>query len=292
MAGPGADALAGLPHDERRADLSAGRRRRQRGLRGGRTEAKLRAARDLAASTVGQEPETVETSTTSSAARRTTACRRRPPAPALLARPALRDLPVRHDARRPAANGVNPLEVIDGALTRRVPLGRLAQPDLPLPELGARSRAARGRRQAAALRRAGRLPRLQPEREGQGAGGHARREARRELGADGAIVTTDAGGNSHTDTMLTVRACERTGIRTVALVAEMGGLTDHVPEADASSRSATPRSTCRSGVPNGSSEARSCSTAVRPPTAARSRCRNYLGATCQMGDLDLRAVTW
>ena len=54
-----------------------------------------------------------------------------------------------------------------------------------------------------------------------------------ELGADGAIVTTDAGGNSHTDTMLTVRACEQAGIRAVALVAEMGGLTDHVPEADA-----------------------------------------------------------
>jgi sarcosine reductase len=55
----------------------------------------------------------------------------------------------------------------------------------------------------------------------------------RELGADGAIVTTDGGGNSHTDTMLTVRHCERAGIRTVAIVAELGGLTDHVPEADA-----------------------------------------------------------
>ena len=34
------------------------------------------------------------------------------------------------------------------------------------------------------------------------------------LGADGVIVTTDAGGNSHTDVMLTVRACEQAGIRT------------------------------------------------------------------------------
>ena len=41
------------------------------------------------------------------------------------------------------------------------------------------------------------------------------------LGADGAIVTTDAGGNSHTDVMLTVRACEEAGIRTTAIVAEM-----------------------------------------------------------------------
>jgi glycine reductase complex component B subunit alpha and beta len=53
------------------------------------------------------------------------------------------------------------------------------------------------------------------------------------LGADAAICTTFSSGNSHTDTMLTVAACERRGIRTVALVCETnGGLTDHVPEAD------------------------------------------------------------
>jgi glycine reductase len=53
------------------------------------------------------------------------------------------------------------------------------------------------------------------------------------LGADGVICTTFSSGNSHTDTMLTVRACERRGIKTVALVCETnGGLTDHVPEAD------------------------------------------------------------
>jgi hypothetical protein len=55
----------------------------------------------------------------------------------------------------------------------------------------------------------------------------------RDLGADGVICTTFSSGNSHTDTMLTVRACERAGIGTVALVCETnGGLTDHVPEAD------------------------------------------------------------
>jgi hypothetical protein len=55
----------------------------------------------------------------------------------------------------------------------------------------------------------------------------------RELGADGVICTTFSSGNSHTDTMLTVRACESLGIGTVALVCETnGGLTDHVPEAD------------------------------------------------------------
>ena len=55
-----------------------------------------------------------------------------------------------------------------------------------------------------------------------------------QLGAQGAILTTFSSGNSHTDTMLTCRACERLGIRTVTLVAETNaGLTDHVPEADA-----------------------------------------------------------
>ena len=54
-----------------------------------------------------------------------------------------------------------------------------------------------------------------------------------ELGADGVVCTTFSSGNSHTDTMLTVHACERRGIGTVALVCETnGGLTDHVPQAD------------------------------------------------------------
>jgi len=54
-----------------------------------------------------------------------------------------------------------------------------------------------------------------------------------QLGADGVVCTTFSSGNSHTDTMLTVRACERLGIRATALVCETnGGLTDHVPEAD------------------------------------------------------------
>lgn len=53
------------------------------------------------------------------------------------------------------------------------------------------------------------------------------------LGAAGAICTTFSSGNSHTDTMLTVRALESRGIATTALVCETnGGLTDHVAEAD------------------------------------------------------------
>jgi hypothetical protein len=54
-----------------------------------------------------------------------------------------------------------------------------------------------------------------------------------ELSAAGAICTTFSSGNSHTDTMLTVRALEARGIATTALVCETnGGLTDHVAEAD------------------------------------------------------------
>jgi hypothetical protein len=54
-----------------------------------------------------------------------------------------------------------------------------------------------------------------------------------QLGADGVVCTTFETGNSHTDTMLTVRACERLGILTTAILAETnGGLTDHVPDAD------------------------------------------------------------
>ncbi len=111
-----------------------------------------------------------------------------------------------------------------------------------------------------------------------------------ELGADGAIVTTDAGGNSHTDTMLTVRACERAGIRTVALVAEMGGLTDHVPEADA----IVSVGNAEELVPEWRPELVLGGDVLLDGRPAKDAgpvpVRNYLGATCQMGDLDLRGV--
>jgi Glycine/sarcosine/betaine reductase component B subunits len=69
------------------------------------------------------------------------------------------------------------------------------------------------------------------EQKRRAAGGAAALAGR--LGAEAAICTTFSSGNSHTDTMLTAQACERAGIRTVALVCETnGGLTDHVPEAD------------------------------------------------------------
>jgi glycine reductase complex component B subunit alpha and beta len=60
------------------------------------------------------------------------------------------------------------------------------------------------------------------------------------LGADGVALTWEGGGNSITDAMLTIRACERLGIRTAAVSYEMGEedaadviLLDAVAEADA-----------------------------------------------------------
>jgi sarcosine reductase len=60
------------------------------------------------------------------------------------------------------------------------------------------------------------------------------------LGADGVALTWEGGGNSITDAMLTIRACERLGIKTAAIAYEMAEedaadviLLDAVAEADA-----------------------------------------------------------
>ena len=60
------------------------------------------------------------------------------------------------------------------------------------------------------------------------------------LGADGAVITIESGGNSHTDAMLTCQECEKQGVNTVLIVGEMGdanstdySLVDYVPEANA-----------------------------------------------------------
>jgi glycine reductase len=59
-----------------------------------------------------------------------------------------------------------------------------------------------------------------------------------QVGAAGAVVTWEGGGNSIVEAMLTVQACERRGIRTSLLAYEMGNadrasLIFSVPEADA-----------------------------------------------------------
>lgn len=60
------------------------------------------------------------------------------------------------------------------------------------------------------------------------------------LGADGALVTWIGGGNAFVDVMLTVRACERAGIKTALVTYENGGkegkdspVLFYLPEADA-----------------------------------------------------------
>jgi len=60
------------------------------------------------------------------------------------------------------------------------------------------------------------------------------------LGADAALVTWTGSGNAFVDVMLTIRACERLGIKTVLVTYEYGGkdgvdspLLYYVPEADA-----------------------------------------------------------
>ncbi len=60
------------------------------------------------------------------------------------------------------------------------------------------------------------------------------------LGAEGAVITFEGGGNATIDFMLTVKACEQLGIRSVAEMFEHGAVGSgefpivyHVPEADA-----------------------------------------------------------
>jgi glycine reductase complex component B subunit alpha and beta len=115
--------------------------------------------------------------------------------------------------------------------------------------------------------------------------------AARELGAEGVVITTDGGGNSHTDVMLTCRACEEAGIRTTVIVAEMAdpestnpGLTDWVPEADC----IVSAGNAEELVPAWEPERVLGGDVVLDPVPVR----NYLGATNQMGQLTLMATTW
>jgi glycine reductase len=119
------------------------------------------------------------------------------------------------------------------------------------------------------------------------------------LEADGAIVTTDAGGNSHTDVMLTCRACEQAGVRTTVIVAEMAdpdatspGLTDWVPEADSIVSAGNAEELVPAWAPQrvlgGDTFLDGTSAAAPVPIPVR----NYLGATNQTGQLALTATTW
>jgi len=111
------------------------------------------------------------------------------------------------------------------------------------------------------------------------------------LGADGVIMTSYQSGNSHTDVMLTIAACEQRGIRTTAIVSETdSGIVDSVPEADALVSSGnedelmdpwTPKQVIAPGASRFGSE----HPRQRLPIVA------YVGAVEQTGGSRVRAVT-
>jgi sarcosine reductase len=106
------------------------------------------------------------------------------------------------------------------------------------------------------------------------------------LGADGVVCTTFSSGNSHTDTMLTVQACERRGIATVALVCETnGGLTDHVPEADCLVSTGNEDELLDAWTPE-----RVIGSAGRARIGERVPAVQYLGGLSQTGDARWTAV--
>jgi glycine reductase complex component B subunit alpha and beta len=120
----------------------------------------------------------------------------------------------------------------------------------------------------------------------------------RDLGAEGVVITTDAGGNSHTDVMLTCRACEQAGIRTTVVLAEETDpqstrpiLTDWVREAD----SIVSTGNVEELVEAWSPERVLGGDLLLDGTPAREAgpipVRNYLGAANQMGQLALSART-
>ena len=123
--------------------------------------------------------------------------------------------------------------------------------------------------------------------------------AARDLGADAVVITTDAGGNSHTDTMLTCQACERSGVRTAVIVAEMAdpdatspGLTDWVPEADCIVSTGNAEELVPAWTPERVLGGELLLDGTPAVAAGPVPVRNYLGATNQMGQLDLVATTW
>jgi hypothetical protein len=119
------------------------------------------------------------------------------------------------------------------------------------------------------------------------------------LGADGAVTTTDAGGNSHTDVMLTVRACEHAGVKTTAIVAEMAdpgstssGLTDWVAEADSIVSAGNAEELVPVWAPDRVLGGDTLLDGSDATAAGPIPVRNYLGATNQTGQYTLTAMTW
>jgi hypothetical protein len=119
-----------------------------------------------------------------------------------------------------------------------------------------------------------------------------------ELGAEGVVITTDAGGNSHTDVMLTCRACELAGIRTTVIVAEETDpestrpiLTDWVPEADSIVSTGNLEELVEEWTPERVLGGDTLLDGTAAASAGPIPVRNYLGAANQMGQLTLGART-
>jgi glycine reductase complex component B subunit alpha and beta len=124
-------------------------------------------------------------------------------------------------------------------------------------------------------------------------------EAAVALGADGVVITADAGGNSHTDVMLTCRACERAGVRTAVVIAEMAdsdspnpGLTDWVAEADCIVSTGNAEELAPAWRPDRVLGGVTLLDGTSAADAGAIPVRNYLGATNQMGHLALTATAW
>jgi sarcosine reductase len=116
------------------------------------------------------------------------------------------------------------------------------------------------------------------------------------LGAHGVVITTDAGGNSHTDVMLTCRACEQAGIRTTVVLAEETDpqstkpiLTDWVPEADSVVSTGNVEELVEAWEPEGVLGGDALLDGTPAKSTGAIPVRNYLGAANQMGQLALSA---
>jgi glycine reductase complex component B subunit alpha and beta len=119
-----------------------------------------------------------------------------------------------------------------------------------------------------------------------------------ELGAGGVVITTDAGGNSHTDVMLTCRACELAGIRTTVILAEETDpestrpiLTDWVPEADSIVSTGNLEELVEEWTPERVLGGDTLLDGTAAANAGPIPVRNYLGAANQMGQFALGART-
>jgi Glycine/sarcosine/betaine reductase component B subunits len=110
------------------------------------------------------------------------------------------------------------------------------------------------------------------------------------------VITTDAGGNSHTDVMLTCRACEQAGIRTTVILAEETDpqstrpiLTDWVVEADSIVSTGNVEELVEAWTPERVLGGDTLLDGTPAAAAGAIPVRNYLGAANQMGQLTLGA---